>query len=704
MALFMFGGVWEGRADNTSLATQTPILEKLVTLVAPQEVFTLTHAINAGMIKLCETPETDYGEGFDDCQRKIATQINTLGFRKYKAGPPADAIPYFRAALLFAPYYSVALYNLASVLALTNHREESLKHLQRLMEDDPVKYRQKARADRDFDALRDWPPFKERMTAKFRLNQTTVDWFNAHRSAPLGSLKKDVPVPMIEEVSQNLEQFFSRRTSHLDEHASLYAEDFDQDGTLDLYIGQDEGAGGPVLVFDIAGRGKVVQVESQSHVSFEEVLSVSKTDAGMTLEIEGHRGSFECGYVYQHTVSVNRAGQVRLAENMVGDSCHTADGEDINSGMDDELEWNVQFINKEGKVVLHNITSKGDSLYGLRFSEGLAAVRPKERWGYINKNGTMKIAPAYTRVSNFSEGLAAVMFSRPDRWVYIDKSGKVALPLKFDWTQYPWSTHFTDPISPSPAEDRAYAFKVEEASAFSNGLALIKLRGMTVESHNTIQYGYAYINKAGHFVGPPRPEHPDRFPGRSVTDKARQTVFSGYKIVCGFSEDLAAAIPDSTPKATDPRSNWTLHEKNDWREKGYRFVEDLPKRNWGYINRSGQWVIEAQPNMTWDNCSNRFSDGLAAVRIDRKWGYMDTTGSVVIAPQFDQAEAFSEGRAAVMVIKETTLPSGKPGVPRRKWGFIGKDGRIVIAPKYDAVVGFSEGLAAVGIRRIGSPR
>ena len=38
-----------------------------------------------------------------------------------------------------------------------------------------------------------------------------------------------------------------------------------------------------------------------------------------------------------------------------------------------------------------------------------------------------------------------------------------------------------------------------------------------------------------------------------------------------------------------------------------------------------------------------FSEGLARVRVDGKWGYINTEGEVVIEPQFDDAGSFSKG-------------------------------------------------------------
>jgi len=74
-----------------------------------------------------------------------------------------------------------------------------------------------------------------------------------------------------------------------------------------------------------------------------------------------------------------------------------------------------------------------------------------------------------------------------------------------------------------------------------------------------------------------------------------------------------------------------------------------------------------------------FQEGLAAAKLDTKWGYISEAAKFVIPPQFDDACHFSEGLAAVKV--------------GDRWGFIGKNGGYVISPQFDGVDEFTEGLA-----------
>jgi hypothetical protein len=100
---------------------------------------------------------------------------------------------------------------------------------------------------------------------------------------------------------------------------------------------------------------------------------------------------------------------------------------------------------------------------------------------------------------------------------------------------------------------------------------------------------------------------------------------------------------------------------------------------WGYIDSSGKIVIK--PKFVW---AEEFSEGLAAFENDDgKHGYIDETGAVVIEPKFDNWTNFSEGLAAVSVDFE--------------WGYIDRTGKWAIAPQFALGRPFSSGLARVEI-------
>lgn len=82
-----------------------------------------------------------------------------------------------------------------------------------------------------------------------------------------------------------------------------------------------------------------------------------------------------------------------------------------------------------------------------------------------------------------------------------------------------------------------------------------------------------------------------------------------------------------------------------------------------------------------------FSDGLARFERDGNWGYIDSSGAVIIEPKFPWAEEFSEGLARVQI-------SGQPLGYDGRWGFINKLGKVVISPDYKATFGGKSNIGA----------
>ena len=73
-----------------------------------------------------------------------------------------------------------------------------------------------------------------------------------------------------------------------------------------------------------------------------------------------------------------------------------------------------------------------------------------------------------------------------------------------------------------------------------------------------------------------------------------------------------------------------------------------------------------------------FSEGLAGVRIDGRWGFIDETGATVIAPRFDLVGAFHRGRAEVLV--------------GNRAGVIDRQGNVVLEPTFAAAIPLTEDL------------
>ncbi len=82
---------------------------------------------------------------------------------------------------------------------------------------------------------------------------------------------------------------------------------------------------------------------------------------------------------------------------------------------------------------------------------------------------------------------------------------------------------------------------------------------------------------------------------------------------------------------------------------------------------AGVSVTEAVPCRYED--AKDCAEGMAAVKLNGKWGYIDKTGQEVVPCKYDDAGDFNQGLARVE--------------RDDKWGYIDQTGREVVPCKYD---------------------
>jgi WG containing repeat len=81
-------------------------------------------------------------------------------------------------------------------------------------------------------------------------------------------------------------------------------------------------------------------------------------------------------------------------------------------------------------------------------------------------------------------------------------------------------------------------------------------------------------------------------------------------------------------------------------------------------------------------------------------GLIDRSGTVIIPPVWADACTFSEGRAVVCTggsMKPNAVLGRREVLSDRKYGYLDRMGRLVISGEYDLAYSFSEGLAVVQI-------
>lgn len=245
----------------------------------------------------------------------------------------------------------------------------------------------------------------------------------------------------------------------------------------------------------------------------------------------------------------------------------------------------------------------------------------------------------------------------------------------------------------------------EEASPFSNGLALVKLKGK-----------YGYVNEKGEEVIPLKYDN-----AQSFSDEVAFVNVGARKNEAGFIEGGKWGAIDKTGREIiafkyDEALPFSEKLAAVGREVGYGW-------KWGFIDKTGKEVIPIK----YDS-ARTFSEGLAAINKGSsyvgkgKWGYIDKTGKEVITIKYHEAGNFSEGLAVVKAAEDSPgtliditgneiftdkakpLVSYSEGLAMscidNKCGFINKTGEIVIPFKYDFSYGFMDGLAPVAFTQI----
>lgn len=323
-----------------------------------------------------------------------------------------------------------------------------------------------------------------------------------------------------------------------------------------------------------------------------------------------------------------------------------------------QIDQKFGFINTKGEVV---IAAQFDGVSP--FSEGLAAVLVGTKFGYINTKGLLVITPQFVYVNSFHNGRAAVKLNGEprsfdqggkvghigkDRYAFIDKDGKYIGTPGFLFVQWDFgneSAWTSDVTLVRTADDRIgilngsgkvlIADKVEEVgwSGFTAGLAPAATGGK-----------WGYLDTRGGWLIEPQ-----------------------FEWARGFTDGLASVEVGGRWGLIDQKGKFVVNPQYDGIfgvSEGYAIFESgkgsIPGcqycSNYGFISTKGQVVVEAKfvqhpdANGGLRSPVAAFSEGLAAVKTDDGWGFIDTTGKMVIDPQFDDVQSFQDGLAFVTVL------------------------------------------------------
>ena len=287
--------------------------------------------------------------------------------------------------------------------------------------------------------------------------------------------------------------------------------------------------------------------------------------------------------------------------------------------------------------------------------DGLLSVTVDGKQGFIDVTGRMVIPPTFDFAWQFSEGRASAW--QNGRAGFIDRSGRFVIPPRFEY-----------------------------AKAFHEGLAEVQLGGLwgfvSTDGQLSIQ---PQFEETRWFSGGRAPVRVDGLWG--YVDKDGMLVIPAQYRQASLFEDGRAFV--------QLEKEWFAINRNG--ERTSRDPADLiPEQRmgkWGFVTPGGEVAVDFRYDAV-----QSFSEGLAAVQVGERWGFIDRRGRLVIPVEFEDGWATPPGGARggppIGSFKEGLAAVYKDG----SWRFIDTKavaipGRFVKAAAGN--YGFRDGIAAV---------
>ena len=228
-----------------------------------------------------------------------------------------------------------------------------------------------------------------------------------------------------------------------------------------------------------------------------------------------------------------------------------------------------------------------------------------------------------------------------------------------------------------------------------NGLAVVKYRDK-----------YGFINEKGEWAIPAKFEKLEPFSsnGLALAGANPQVIkIEGMGGILGYSVRDFGFINRQGEWVIKPR----FSAAHSFAPNGLAVVTEKDTKKQGAINARGEWVFSDQsiePSTFGANglapAKYKFKDpSLSAIEGKGYWGYIDATGRWVIEPRFYNAHAFAANGLA-LASEPHLLKLESFSRTLAKYGFINVKGEWVIAPTFEPgdVLGFSDnGLAAARV-------
>ena len=284
--------------------------------------------------------------------------------------------------------------------------------------------------------------------------------------------------------------------------------------------------------------------------------------------------------------------------------------------MAETFEHTITKVSKNSKWALAN--TSGQPITGYEW-EAMGDITseyiPAKKgglWGYISPTGSVLIPYKFTEVGYFKDGVAMAQ-QKDGTYVYINISGNVLFHSPFEYSFTPSEGAICGMINNlygycDTAGTMIIAPQFDMAFDFHEGYAAVKFGGK-----------WGYITTYGQYSVRPTYDYAGDFK-------------NGYAI-CRLNGKYG--IIDANGNRT---SSFDFDHIAPPDDEG-RYPAKTGSFS-GYIKSNGEWILKTD----YDFCY-KYTDGVARIYDNGKWGYIDTNGKVLVTPTFVDCGEYYNNRA-----------------------------------------------------------
>ncbi len=368
-------------------------------------------------------------------------------------------------------------------------------------------------------------------------------------------------------------------------------------------------------------------------------------------------------------------------------------------------------IDKTGKTIM---SPKFDDIIVYDDSD-IVAVKSEDKWGFSDLSGNILVKPEYEQVGSFGQSnLAPVMLG--GKWGYVDRTGNKVV----DSIYYNASSFDSAGLAIVEGDERPYYINEDGKKAFDitydmlgsfneNGYAVVTIkekfgvidkkgneviaptyeRDFSVDSNNhavvSLNDKYGVIDIKGNVLVPIEYDH--IIPTVAMFDSAElNSTFAKAFFIINVADilkkydvfdnnDVAIAVKNGKAGLINSKGEEVIKPQYErvqlYRKDGVVLVSD--GKMYSFYDVKGNKLMNGEKYEK----TNGFSNGLAAVCKNGKWGYVDKKGKFIIEPAYEYALSYADNGMAV-VQKD------------KKFGYVNENGENVIGFKYtqaDSYVG-----------------